>query len=76
MLPIAGGFYGVFRIGPIRLDHHLVTTLIKRWLIEMLTFYFSVRESTIILQDMALLFDLLVDGDAITGKDPGIRSMI
>ncbi|CAL5379942.1 unnamed protein product [Camellia sinensis] len=31
---LRAGFYGVYRIGPIRLDHHLVTTLVERWRIE------------------------------------------
>ncbi|CAL5350465.1 unnamed protein product [Camellia sinensis] len=68
---LRAGFYGVYRIGPIRLDHHLVTTLVERWRIETRTFHFPVGESTVTLQDVAILFGLPVDGHAVTGKDPG-----
>ncbi|GMP47616.1 hypothetical protein CsSME_00015278 [Camellia sinensis var. sinensis] len=64
-------FYGVYRIGPIRLDHYLVTTLVERWRIETRTFHFPVGESIVTLQDVAILFGLPVDGHAVTGKDPG-----
>ncbi|CAL5343139.1 unnamed protein product [Camellia sinensis] len=64
-------FYGVYRIGPIQLDHHLVTTLVERWRIETRTFHFPIGEPTVTLQDVAILFGLPVDGDAVTGKDPG-----
>ncbi|KAI8021447.1 hypothetical protein LOK49_LG03G00523, partial [Camellia lanceoleosa] len=65
------GFYGVYRIGPIRLDHHLVTTLAERWRIETRTFHFPVGESIVTLQDVAILFGLPVDEHTITRKDPG-----
>ena len=68
---LRAGFYGVYRIGPIRLDHHLITTLVERWRIETRTFHFPVGESTVTLQDVAILFGLPVDGHAVTGKDPG-----
>ncbi|CAL5343643.1 unnamed protein product [Camellia sinensis] len=68
---LRAGFYGVYRIGPIRLDHHLITTLVERWRIEMRTFHFPVGESTVTLQNMAILFGLPIDGHAVTGKDPG-----
>ncbi|KAL7175571.1 hypothetical protein ACSBR2_029217 [Camellia fascicularis] len=35
------------------------------------TFHFPVGESTVTLQDIALLFNLPINGDAVTGKDPG-----
>ncbi|KAL7200046.1 hypothetical protein ACSBR2_022201 [Camellia fascicularis] len=68
---LRAGFYGVYQIGHIRLDHHLVTTLVERWRIETRTFHFLVGEATVTLQDVALLFGLLIDGDAVSGKDPG-----
>ncbi|KAI7979648.1 hypothetical protein LOK49_Contig285G00002, partial [Camellia lanceoleosa] len=55
---LRAGFYGVYRIGPIRLDHHLITTLVERWRIETRTFHFPVGESTVTLQDVAILFGL------------------
>ncbi|KAL7217479.1 hypothetical protein ACSBR2_010851 [Camellia fascicularis] len=68
---LRSGFYGVYRIGHIRLDHHLITTLVERWRIETRTFHFPVGEATVTLQDVALLFGLPVDKDAVSGKDPG-----
>ncbi|KAL7208408.1 hypothetical protein ACSBR1_030209 [Camellia fascicularis] len=68
---LRAGFYGVYWIRPIRLDHHLVTTLVERWHIETHTFHFPVGESTVTLHDVAILFGLPVDGHAVTGKDPG-----
>ncbi|KAL7233356.1 hypothetical protein ACSBR1_017056 [Camellia fascicularis] len=65
------GFYGVYRIGPIRLDNHLVTTLVERQRIETCTFHFPIRESTVTLQDVALLFVLPDNGDTVIGKDLG-----
>ncbi|KAI8019140.1 hypothetical protein LOK49_LG04G02946, partial [Camellia lanceoleosa] len=64
---LRAGFYGVYRIGPIRLDHHLVTTLVERWRIETRTFHFPVGESTKLDDLIALCMELL--GAAPTAED-------
>lgn len=63
------GFYGVARIGFIRLDHALITALVERWRQETHTFHFLTGESTVTLQDVSVLLGLAVDGSPITGVD-------
>ncbi|XP_028052077.1 serine/threonine-protein phosphatase 7 long form homolog [Camellia sinensis] len=64
------GFYGVYRIGHIRLDHPLITALVERWRTETHTFHFPTGEATVTLQDVSVLYGLRIDGQAITGPDP------
>lgn len=65
---IQSGFYGVYKIGFIQLDWPLITALVERWRQETHTFHFAVGESTITLQDVALLLGLQINGHAVTGK--------
>ncbi|CAL5414781.1 unnamed protein product [Camellia sinensis] len=44
---------------------------VERWRIKTRTFNFPVGDSTVTLQDVAILFGLPVDEHAVTGKDPG-----
>ncbi|KAJ7967944.1 serine/threonine-protein phosphatase 7 long form-like [Quillaja saponaria] len=62
------GFYGVHRIGFIQIDWPLITALVERWRQETHTFHFAVGESTVTLQDVAVLLGLQIQGHAITGK--------
>ncbi|KAK4491786.1 hypothetical protein RD792_002562 [Penstemon davidsonii] len=66
---LKAGFYGVCKAGRIRLDHALITALVERWRPETHTFHFPVGEATVTLQDISVLWGLLVDGDPITGVD-------
>ncbi|CAK9166390.1 unnamed protein product [Ilex paraguariensis] len=66
---LRAGFYGIHRIGFIRLDWHLVTALIERWRVETHTFHLPVGEATITLQDIAVLLGLPIDGAPVTGDD-------
>ncbi|XP_057971910.1 uncharacterized protein LOC131160335 isoform X2 [Malania oleifera] len=61
------GFYGVARIGFMRLDWHLITAFVERWRPETHTFHLSNGEATITLQDVSVQLGLPVDGKAITG---------
>ncbi|KAI8021904.1 hypothetical protein LOK49_LG03G02975, partial [Camellia lanceoleosa] len=63
------GFYGVYRIGHIRLDHALITALVERWHTETHTFHFPIGEATVTLQDVSVLYGLQIDSRAITGVD-------
>lgn len=65
---IQSGFYGVYKIGFIQLGWPLITALVERWRQETHTFHFAVGESTITLQDVALLLGLQINGHAVTGK--------
>ncbi|KAL7162388.1 hypothetical protein ACSBR2_042803 [Camellia fascicularis] len=49
---LRAGFYGVYRIGHIRLDHPLITALVERWRTETHTFHFPIGEATVTLQDL------------------------
>ena len=61
------GFYGVYRLGHIMIDWPLITSLIERWRPETHTFHFLVEEMTIMLQDVAIILRLRIDGPAVTG---------
>ncbi|GFZ16916.1 hypothetical protein Acr_26g0001860 [Actinidia rufa] len=63
---LRAGFYGVYRLGPIRLDHALITAFVERWRPETHTFHLPVGEASITLQDVAILLGLPIDGAPIT----------
>ncbi|XP_031266373.1 serine/threonine-protein phosphatase 7 long form homolog isoform X2 [Pistacia vera] len=65
---VEAGFYGVYRIGFIQLDWPLVTALVERWRQETHTFHFTVGESTVTLQDVAVLLGLRIHGYPVTGS--------
>ena len=71
---LRAGFYGVYRIGHIRLDHALITALVERWRTETHTFHFPIGEATVTLQDVSVLYGLRIDGRAVTGVDPSIAT--
>ncbi|KAL8509938.1 hypothetical protein ACS0TY_016959 [Phlomoides rotata] len=64
------GFYGVARCGPIKIDQHLTTALVERWRSETHTFHLPVGEATITLQDVAIMWGLSIDGNAVVCADP------
>ncbi|GFZ07441.1 hypothetical protein Acr_19g0003780 [Actinidia rufa] len=63
---LRAGFYGVHRLGPIRLDHALITAFVERWRPETHTFHLPIGEASITLQDVAILLGLPIDGAPIT----------
>lgn len=65
---IQSGFYGAYRIGFIQIDWPLVTALVERWRQETHTFHFTVGESTVTLQDVAVLLGLRISGHVVTGN--------
>nr|XP_048334933.1 serine/threonine-protein phosphatase 7 long form homolog isoform X2 [Ziziphus jujuba var. spinosa] len=65
---IQSGFYGIYRIGFIQIDWPLITALVERWRQETHTFHFVVGESTVTLQDVAVLLGLQVHGHAVSGN--------
>ena len=71
---LRAGFYGVYRIGHIRLDHPLITALVERWRTETHTFHFPTGEATVTLQDVSVLYGLRIDGRAVTGLDPSLTT--
>ncbi|KAL8547823.1 hypothetical protein ACS0TY_007234 [Phlomoides rotata] len=64
------GFYGPARCGSIRLDRHLITALVERWRPETHTFHFPIGETTITLQDVAILWGLSIEGEPIICREP------
>ncbi|XP_028103528.1 serine/threonine-protein phosphatase 7 long form homolog [Camellia sinensis] len=71
---LRAGFYGVYRIGHIRLDHALITALVERWRTETHTFHFPIGEATVTLQDVSVLYGLRIDGRAVTGVDSSLAT--
>ena len=63
---LRASFYGVHRLGPIRLDHALITALVERWRPETHTFHLPIGEASITLQDVAILLGLPIDRVSIT----------
>ncbi|KAL0284033.1 UNVERIFIED_CONTAM: Serine/threonine-protein phosphatase 7 long form [Sesamum radiatum] len=57
------GFYGVYRCGKLTYDGHLITALVERWHPGTHTFHFRTREATIILQDIAIIWALPINGE-------------
>lgn len=49
-----------------RVDHALVTVLVKQWRQETHTFHLPVGEATVTLQDVVLFLGLRIDGRAVT----------
>ncbi|XP_030955928.1 serine/threonine-protein phosphatase 7 long form homolog isoform X1 [Quercus lobata] len=62
------GLEGLLRVPGREIDHGLITTLVERWWPKTHTFHMSHGEVTITLQDVEVLLDLPVNGDAITGS--------
>ena len=60
-------FYGVYRLGHIMIDWPLITCLVERWRPETHTFHVPFGETTITLQDVAIILGLRIDGPAVTG---------
>ncbi|XP_016506913.2 serine/threonine-protein phosphatase 7 long form homolog [Nicotiana tabacum] len=56
------GFYRIIEIGRLQFDWVLITAMIERWQPETHTFYVPIREATITLEDVEVLFGLSVDG--------------
>ncbi|RYR43497.1 hypothetical protein Ahy_A08g039899 isoform E [Arachis hypogaea] len=63
----ATGFYHVSKIGVIREFHPLLAALVERWRPETHTFVLPVGEVTVTLEDVAYIFGLPIDGEAVSG---------
>ncbi|XP_052191625.1 serine/threonine-protein phosphatase 7 long form homolog [Diospyros lotus] len=62
------GFYHVYRLGfGFKIDWPLMTALVERWRQETHTFHLSIGETTVTLQDVAVLMGLRIDGPPVTG---------
>ncbi|KAK9271367.1 hypothetical protein L1049_026957 [Liquidambar formosana] len=66
---LQAGFYGLHRVGLIRLDRALITALVERWRMETHTFHLPVGETTVTLQDVSIIWGVPIDGPPITGSD-------
>ncbi|RYR25139.1 hypothetical protein Ahy_B02g058786 [Arachis hypogaea] len=60
-------FYHVSQIGAVQCQSALVNALIERWRLETHTFYFSVGECVVTLEDVALILGLPTNGLPVTG---------
>uniref|UniRef100_A0A2N9J2M8 Aminotransferase-like plant mobile domain-containing protein n=1 Tax=Fagus sylvatica TaxID=28930 RepID=A0A2N9J2M8_FAGSY len=57
------GFYGIAKLGFIKMDWALITALVERWRQETHTFHLPHGEMTITLQDVEVMLGLPVDGE-------------
>jgi hypothetical protein len=62
------GFYGIAKLGFIKMDWALITTLVERWRQETHTFHLPHGEMTITLQDVEVMLGLPVDGEVLVGS--------
>lgn len=70
------GLYVVVRLETIAIDHALITVLVERWRQETHTFHLPVGETTVTLQDVAVLLGLRIDGRLIISPIiPDVRAM-
>ena len=59
---------GLLRTPGREIDHGLITALMERWQLKTHTFHVPHGEVTITLQDVEVLLELLVVGEAIIGS--------
>ncbi|KAH0657091.1 hypothetical protein KY285_031973 [Solanum tuberosum] len=63
------GLYGVYKSNRPAIDRSLITALVERWHPETHTLHFKIGEATITLQDVEVLYGLLVNGDPVLGNE-------
>ena len=60
--------YHLAQMRLMRIDHALIMGLVERWRPETNTFHFLFGETTIILEDIAYIYVLPIDGPPVTGR--------
>jgi len=61
------GFGHALYIPDMDVNHFLISSLLERWRSETHTFHFPQGETTVTLEDVAVLLGLPIDGDMVTG---------
>ena len=61
------GLDGFFRAPSRKIDHCLISALVKRWWSETHTFHLPHGEMSITLEDVEVIFGLLIDGEVLVG---------
>jgi len=63
---VQAGFSDVAKLGQVKIDDTLVTTLVERWRLESNMFHLPIVECIITLEDVALQLGLRIDGRPVT----------
>ena len=61
------GLEGLYRTPCREIDHNLITAFVERWRPKTHTFHLPHGETTITLQDVEVLLEIPIDGEAIVG---------
>ncbi|XP_039134290.1 serine/threonine-protein phosphatase 7 long form homolog [Dioscorea cayenensis subsp. rotundata] len=70
------GFYHAAQILNFRIDAAFVSALVERWQTETHTFHLTLGETTITLEDVALLLGLPINGHEVIGQTSGLGSAV
>ena len=62
------GLHHLAEISRMVIDHALIIALVERWGPETNTFHFPSGEATIMLEDVAYIYGLPIDGPRVTGR--------
>ena len=61
------GLKGLYRTPCREIDHNLITAFVERWRPETYTFHLPHGETMITLQDVEVILEIPIDGEAIVG---------
>ena len=67
-IPQRASFYGIAKLGFIKMDWALITILVEKWCQETHTFHLSHGEMTITLQDVEVMLGLPIVGEVLVGS--------
>lgn len=64
------GSQGVMHCSTVKVYHGLITAFLERWRREIYSFHLPLGKAIVTLHDVYVLFELCIDGDPVTGREP------